>query len=221
MISPSPTQQQPEHEVKPEEKKIRSTPAKRKAGQTPAARFVKAILRPVLKGIYYLLRGMRDYKIITLIISLLLLGSIAAASYWITGELPFGIGADPFNFHVHGRSVGGDHVKNWLFALRDGDTTTMSLIQSELIMTTPPDPNQLASQFSQPKGNLTWKAVNVIGVYSESDTTVDSFVEVDLATNGPGGSNSGILIWHFTTLQQDGRILYIDLVSFRKPLPSQ
>jgi len=219
LVSPSPTQQQPDHEVKPEEKKVKSTPARRRLGETSLARFVKAILRPIFKGLYYLFRAMGSHKLVTLILILLLLASSSIATYLTTGALPFGIGSDPFHaFNVRGNGS-GDHVKNWLYALRDGDATSLSLIQAELAMSQPPDPNQLVQQFSQPKTHLTWKAINVIGLYTESDTTVESFVEVDLSTNGPGGSVSGIVIWHFTTLpQQQGRLLFIDLVTFRKPL---
>ena len=218
MISPSPTQQQPGRDMEPGPKKVKFTPARKRAGETPLALAAKAVFRPIIKFLYYVLRAMGNHKSITLALIVLLLGSIAITNYFSTGQLPLGIGSDPFNFHVHGKNGGGDHVKNWLYALRDGNVASLSLIQSELIMSQPPDPNQLVSQFSQPKANLTWKAINVIGVYSESDTTIDSFVEVDLSSTGPGGVVSGILIWHFTTLQQDGRLLFIDLVSFRKPL---
>src|SRR6266487_22817 len=214
LVSPSPTQQQPDHDVKPEEKKVKLTPIRKRTGQTPVALFVKAIFRPIFKGIYYLLQAMSNHNLVALILILLLLGSSSIATYLTTGAWPLGIGSDPFHaFNVHGNGS-GDHVKNWLYDLRDGNATAMSLVQSELIMPQPPDPNQLVQQFSEPKAHLTWKTINVIGVYTESDTTVESFVEVDLSANGPGGAVSGIMIWHFTTLpQQQGRILLIDLVS--------
>lgn len=219
LASPSPTQQRPERDLKPEEKKVKSTPARKRTGQTPLAQFIKAIFRPIFKGVYFLLRAIRDHKLITLILIIVLLGSSTLATYLTTGALPFGIGSDPFHaFNIHGNGS-SDHEKNWLYDLRDGNTTAMTLIESELIMSQPPDPTQLVQQFSQPKAHLTWKAINVIGVYTEADTTVESFVEVDLSANGPGGSVDGILIWHFTTLPQDqGRLLFIDLVSFRKPI---
>jgi hypothetical protein len=191
--SPSPTQQPPDPDIKPEEKKVRSTPARRRAGQTPAALFVKAIFRPIFKGIYYLLRGIRTHKLVTLAIVVLLLISVFATSYFSTGLLPFGIGHDQFDFHVNGKNGGGDLVKNWLYALRDGDVATLSLLQKDISQ--PQDPNQLVSQFSQAKAHLTWKTINVISAFSESDTTVDSFVEVDLSATGPGGNTSGIVIF--------------------------
>ncbi len=81
------------------------------------------------------------------------------------------------------------------------------------------NPDQLVSQFSQTKAHLAWKSINVAGVYTESDTTVDSFVEVDLSATGPGGNVSGLMIWHFVTITQGGEfLLNVNLVDFRAPL---
>lgn len=217
MISPSPTQQQPGSDNRPEPKKVKSTPSRKRTGQTQTALFFKAVFRPIFKGIYYLLRAIRSHKLATLIVLVLLLASISATSYLSTGLFPFGIGSDPFNFHVHGTNGGGDKVKNWLYALRDGDARTLSLIDKD--MSQPPDPTQLIGQYSQAKTHLTWKVINVTGVYSESDGTVDSFVEVDLSATGPGGNVSGLMIWHFVTLSQGGDfLLNVNLVDFRAPL---
>ena len=215
--SPSPTQQPPDPDVKPAEKKVRSTPARKRSGQAPAALFFKAIFRPIFKGIYYLLRGIRTNKLVTLGIVVLLLVSVFATSYFSTGLLPFGIGHDQFDFHINGKNGGGDLVKNWLYALRDGNVTQLSLLRKDISQ--PQDPNQLVSQFSQAKAHLTWKTINVISAYSESDTTVDSFVEVDLSATGPGGNTSGIVIFHFVTLSSQGEfLLKADPVVFRAPL---
>ncbi len=215
MLSPSPTQQPPQPE--PEKKKIASTPIRPRTGQTPLALFVKGIFRPIFKGIYYLLRAISKHKLVTLALILLFLASSSVATYVTTGVLPFGIGNDPFNFHVRGGNGGGDAVKNWLYALRDGDATAMSL--NERFISQPPDPTQLISQYSQAKAHLTWKTINVVAVYPESDGTIDSFVAVDLSATGPGGSVTGILIWHFVTVQaQGGVIINIHLVDFRAPL---
>ena len=219
IVSPTPTQPQPEpeREVKPEEKKVKATPIRRRTGETPTALFVKAIFRPIFKGLYYLLRAIGSHTAVSFTLIVLLLASLVATNYFATGQLPFGVGSDPFNFHVHGGNGGGDKVKNWLYALRDGDIATMSLLEKD--MSQPPDPKQLVGQFSQPQGHLTWKASNVMGVYSESDSTVDSFVEVDLSATGPGGNVSGILIWHFTTITSGQEFLInISLLDFRAPL---
>ncbi len=217
LSSPSPTQQPPERDVQPAEKKVGSTPARRRPGQSPAALFIKAIFHPIFKGIYYLLQTIRSHKLASLAIVVLLLISIAATSYFSTGQFPFGIGNDPFDFHVHGINGGGDLVQNWLYYLRNGEVTKMSWLQKDISQ--PPDPNQLVGQFSQARAHLNWKTINVIGVYSEADTTVDSFVEVDLSASGPGGNTSGMVIFHFVTVNSNGEhLIGVDIVSFRAPV---
>lgn len=215
MISPSPTQQPPQTPT-PEQKVVRSTPLRKRRGETPFALAIKAVMRPPLKGLYYLIQAIRTHKLATLGIILLLLISMSVTTFFTTGSFPFGIGSDPFNFHIAGNNGGGDHIKNWLYALRDGDSTKLQLIQAELNMSQPPDPNQLISTYSQTQAHIKWTSINVIGVYSEPDTTVESFVAVDFTATGPGGSSTGVMIWHFTTLPSSGgRLLEIDLVSTR------
>ncbi len=215
MISPSPTQQPPERTT-PEEKKVEYA-SRQRAGQTPAARFVKAIFRPIFRGIYYLLRGMRNHKLVTLIMILLILGSAIGVNYAVSGQWPFGIGNDPFNFHVKGGNGGGQQVQNWLYDMRDGNIAALELLDKN--MSQPPDVQTLVGQYSQSKGHLTWKNINVLSVFQESDTTIDSFVQVDLSATGPGGNTSGYLIWHFVTVSQSGGILInATLVDFRPSL---
>src|SRR5215472_5955553 len=218
MLSPSPTQQPPVPPTPaPEKKEVALTPIKPRMGEAPLALFVKGIFRPIFKGIYYLLRGISKHKLVTLVFILILLASSSIVTYVTTGTLPLGIGNDPFNFHIRGGNGGGDAVKNWLYAVRDGDATAVSLNQR--FVQQPPNPDQLINQFSEKKAHLTWKSINVIGVYSEADSTIDSFVEVDLSATGPGGSVSGILVWHFTTVQaQGGVIINVSVVDFRAPL---
>jgi hypothetical protein len=217
MLSPTPTQQKPESQ-EPKQKVVKSTPSRRRTGETPLARFVKAILRIPLKGLYYVVTGIRTHRLLTLVILLLLVISVSVTNFVTTGSFPLGIGSDPFNFHVRGSNGGGDQVKNWLYAVRDGNASTITLLDRYLSQ--PPDPNQLITSYSQSKAHLTWKAINVIGVYSESDTTVDSFVEVDLSATGPGGPVTGMMLWHFTTanLSAGPGIINVNLVDFRAPL---
>jgi len=216
MISPSPTQRPPEQTTEPEPKKVEYTPRKR-AGQSPGALFVKGIFRPIFKGIYYLLRAIRNHKLVTFVMILLILGSAIAANFVVTGGWPFGIGNDQFNFHIHGTNGGGEQVQNWLYALRDGNTAQLALLDKN--MSQPPDPQQLVTQFSQPQGHLNWKTITVLSVFQESDTTIDSFVEVDLSAPGPGGSVSAYIIWHFVTVSQNGGILIsVNTVDFRPSL---
>jgi hypothetical protein len=222
MISPSPTQQPPQAPAPEGGRKVRSTSVRKRRGDTRAARFVKAILRPPIKLIYYLIQSMRGHKLATLGILLLLVISVFATTYVTTGSLPYGIGSDPFNFQVNGSEAGGDQVKNWLYALRDGDATKLSLVQSQLAMSQPPDPSQLIAQYSQPQGHLIWNSIDVINTYSEPDTTEDVFVAVDFTSPGPGGGDHGVMIWHFVTLpSQQGRLISVDLIPPRQFLQTQ
>ncbi len=215
--SPSPTQQPPERDDQPADRRVKLTPARRRTGQSPAALFIKAIFRPIFKGIYYLLQAIKNHKLATLAIVVLLLISISATSYFSTGQFPFGIGNDQFNFHVHGSNGGGDLVRNWLYALRDGDATTLSLLQKDISQ--PPDPNTLIGQYGQEKAHVNWKAINVVGIYSEADTTVDSFVAVQLSASGPGGSTSGEAIFHFVTVNSNGEhLIAVDVLPLRPSL---
>ena len=212
--SPSPTQKPPQQSEQEPKKVVRSTLARRRAGQTPPALFVKALLRPIFKGLYYLLTAIRKHKLLTFLVILLLFVSSSLVSYFETGQAPFGIGYDQFNFHIHGTNGGGDQVKNWLYALRDDDATAIAFL--DRFISTPPDPNQLTAQFSEKAAHLTWKNITVVGVNQEADTTIDSLVEVDLSTNGPGGSVTGFLVVHFVTVaQQGGAIVGVDVLPVR------
>ena len=217
MLSPSPTQQPPV-QTKPEQKTVRSTPARQRPGQSPTARFFKAIFRPILKALYYVLRWIVSHFPLAILVVFLLLASIFATTYFTTGQFPYGLGSDQFNFHVRGTDGGGTAVKNWVYALRDGNTSTLDLLDKN--MSQPPDSTQLASQFSQSKAHLTWKDITVLSASSQTDGTVDSFVQVNLSATGPGGDTSGIAIWHFTTIDQGGQefILKVNTVDFRAPL---
>ncbi len=214
----SPTQQPPAPTTPEEKRTVRSTPIRRDRGQTPTARFVKAVFRPILKVLYYVLHGIATHFPLAILVLFLFLASIFATTYFTTGQFPFGIGNDQFNFHVRGTDGGGIAVKNWLYALRDGDETTLSLLDKNISQ--PPDPTQLTTQFSQSKAHLTWKDITVLNASSQADGTVDSFVQVNLSATGPGGDTSGIVILHFTTIASTGQefILKVNIVDFRAPL---
>jgi hypothetical protein len=202
-----------------EQKQPRVTRKRPRLGETRGARIIKAILRPPIKLFYYIISWIRGHKLTTLGLVLLFLASGTLTNYEVTGEWPLGIGVDQFNFHIKGGDGGGDKVKDWLYALRDGDVATMNLLESTLIMAQPPDPSQLVSQFSEKQTNLVWQDIHVVGVYQQSDTTVDSLVSITLAARGPGGGTKGFLLWHFTTVAQNGGVLLtIDLVNFRNSL---
>jgi hypothetical protein len=225
MISPSPTQLPPTQIPTPiseyqspliaEHKPVRATPVKRRIGETRTARILKAILRPPLKILYYLSSWTQRHRVSSLGIILLLLLSIGATTYYLTGELPFGIQHDPFNFAYDGGKGEGTLVQSWLYALRDGDTTHLQLLDKD--MSQPPDPSQLVAQFSQTKTHLTWGEANVIAVHQEQDMTVDSFVQIPLTAKGPGSTAKGMALLHFVTASANGQnvLLGADVISLR------
>ncbi len=201
MLSPSPTQSPPPPPP------VQKTNLKVRPGQTPAARFVKALFRPFIKLLYYTIMLIRKNGLVSIGVIVLLLVSISATLYFTTGRLPLGIADDPYNFHINGGDGGGTKVKDWLYALRDGDSTQLRYLEKD--MSQPTDPQQLISTYSPSKTHLTWKAEHVLGVYQQDDTTVDSFVQVDLSANGPGGETTGIVIWHFITVSSNGQDLLL------------
>ena len=211
--SPSPTRKPSEPSEQEQTKTVRDTPVKKRTGQAPAALFVKAIFRPILKGLYYLIRGMRSHKLVTLLMILLILGSATAVNYYRTGQLPFGIGYDPYDFQINGGNGGGEKISNWLHALREGDAPTIQLLDT--FISQPPDAQALVNQFS--KQHFNWVNINRLSVAAESDATIDSFWEVDLANTGPGGPVVGYLMIHFVTVasQSGDVIIAVDVLPFR------
>ena len=218
MLSQLPTQR-PSEQPEPAPKKVVSSPKKRRAGQGPVARFIKAIFRPIFKGLYYFLQGIRNHKLVALLALLLLVGTAIVVNGVITKNWPFIGTPDPVQSLTQHDQASGNNVRGWLYALRDGNANVMTGYQQGLIMQTPPDVNQLINSFSQAKANVTWKTISVLSVYNEPDTTLDSFIKVDVTIPGQSGPGGAVLILHFVTLpQQSGRILFIDVVSYRQLL---
>jgi|SRR5450755_338075 len=207
MLTPSPTQQPPSV-PEPEKGEKYSLPSRK--GAQPFGLFLKAIFRPILKGFYYIIRFMGSHKLLTLLLLILLIGSGIFTSFLVTKQGPFGIGNDPFQLRVDGKLVGGgDNIRNWLYHLRDGNAVALSLDDKDISQ--PPDPTQLISQYSQPGANLEWKDINVLSSYQQSDTTVDTFVSVDLAAKGPGGQTKGVILFHFVTVSQGSSAVLIEV----------
>lgn len=196
---------------------VKSTPIYR-PGQSPTARAIKAIFRPILKALYYSIQWIRKHGALSLIAFVLLIGSIFATSYYTTGDLPFRIGQDPYNFNIHGTDGGGPLVQNWLYALRDGNVTTLALLSKNI--SPQPDIQGYVNQYSQAKSGLQWGDPTVIKAYQENDTSIDSFVEINLSASGPGGETKGYLIIHFVTISANGQDLLLGatVVDFRAPL---
>jgi hypothetical protein len=209
-----------EHEVAPN-KPVLATPAKRRIGETQGALVTKAILRPFFKFLYYLSSWIRTYKLASLGILLLLAISISATNYCITGELPFGVNHDPFDFPYDGGKGEGGLVKSWVYALQKGDITHLALLDQNIPQSQTTDPAQLASQYSETKAHLTWGTPDVIAVYQQPDSTIDSLVQIPLSTKTPGTPVKAILLIHFVTASVNGQnaLLGVDVMPLR-PLQS-
>jgi hypothetical protein len=239
MTSPAPTQPlptqtpvlTPENKVttmteyeSAQKKPVRATPVRRRIGETRSAHIIKAILRPPFKFLYYLSSWTKTHKLASLGILLLLGISIGTTYYYATPthELPFGINHDPFDFPYDGGKGEGVIVKDWLYALKNGDTTHLALLEQNLPQGQTTDPAQLVSQYSEAKAHLTWGDVDVISVHQQPDSTIDSFVQIPLSTKGPGTSVKAILLIHFVTASVNGQgpaLLGVDPMPLR-PLAS-
>ncbi len=221
MISPSPTRQPPAPQ--PEQKKVSSTPSGRRLGRTPAALFVKSMLRPIFRGIYYLLQLIKGHKLATLALILVLLASSSVTTYVTTGSWPF-VSVDPLLPIAATDLNSANHIRNWLYALHDGNASKMQAVQADMLQTTlQPDPASLVGQYG-PQTGITWVSISVIAVHTAVDrTTLDSFVEVDLAAPAATKDTiSSIVIFHFTTVPAaKGRIFVIDVLAPRQYLPGQ
>ncbi len=224
ITQPPPTllpEPQPEakRDLPPGKRPIRATPLKKRMGETPAALFTKSILRVPIKGLYYLITGIRKHKLLSFIALVMLIASISLTTFFTTGAWPLGIGSDPFQFRTqNGQAMdkAGDHVRNWVYALREGNVTMLSLLNSELIQSQPPDPQQLVNSFS--KAHVGWGDISV-STLTESDSTVDCLVSIAISTSGPGGKVNGTLLIHFTTYPPaNGRLLFVDVFGIRPTL---
>src|SRR5437660_2293191 len=98
MISSSPTQQSPTPSDPPASKQPepKTSSSRRRPGESPEALFIKSILRPIVKGIYYLLRAIQGHKLLTVLAIVLLLASTFITTFVTTNQLAFGIASDLF-----------------------------------------------------------------------------------------------------------------------------
>jgi hypothetical protein len=217
MISPPPAQSSPSQEAPATERKyVGSTPARKRIGQTPAALLIKAIFRPLFKGLYYTMRWVGSHKLVSLLALLLLVGSIFVTSILSTGKTPLGNGSDVVKQAANSHPNLSPYVQNWLVALRDGDINNLEQLEKNLSQSAPP-PNTASwvLEFSQSRAQTSWQSVNVISITNGPDKAVDTFVEVQLQLSQNAGGNKALAIYHFVTDPLSGRIIFIDLVQAR------
>ncbi len=220
MLSPSPTQPPPVQTAPvpalPEPKQVKLTPARRRAGQAPLARAIKAIFRPILKLLYYIIRWIRAHKLATLLAILLLVGSIFLTSYFVTKTMPF-FGPDQVEKSVKGNPQLSPDVKAWILALRSGDVGTMKALDKGVITTQPPDDASYVLEFSEQQAQTKWTAVKLLGINTSTDGVVETFLEVDFTAPASAGGGNIVTFWHFTTAPS-GRILALNFDTGRQSI---
>lgn len=225
---PSPPNMYPpavEQETTPATKKVAMTPSRRRLGETPAARAIKAILRPIFKALYYAIAWIRTHKLVMLIAIVLLAASIVLTTYFTTGALPFSssnsASGNSAQQNIQGNPQISPYIQQWLVALQNGDFNSMLTIEKMLPTTNvPPDNGAYLTQYSQKYAGVTWTKVAVTNS-TAPDGTIDTYVTIDMTLPATTTTAAGkmIVVWHFTTVPQvAGRLLQIDFVSARQSL---
>lgn len=202
-----------------------STPARRRAGQTPLARFVKAIFRPIFKILYYIIRWMRGHFLVVLAAIVLLVGSLLFTSYFLTGALlPFSTTDTTIQQDLTSSNPQvSPNIQSWITALRDGDAGTMLNLQKSIsARAKQPDSSLYIMQFSEKQGQVKWTNASVTSIKTAADGMVDTFVEVDMtSTNANTNGAKMMAFWHFITAPltsptSGGQILTIEYISTRQ-----
>src|ERR1700738_4420127 len=157
MISPSPTQPStgqvvPAQQPEADRRGIAPSPAPGKPEPKRRGSVLKAILRPILKVLYYTIKWIRAHKIAALLATLLLLASIFVTTYVRTGNMPLVSSPNSVRDSIQSNPQLSDDVRNWLLALRSGNIDTMLSIQKSINRSTrPPDSALYVLQFSEPR----------------------------------------------------------------------
>ncbi len=177
---------------------------------------IKAILRPILKAFYYVIKWIRAHKIAAFAAIILLLASIFATSYFVTGSVPLTNNSNGVKNSVQKNPQLSDDVKNWILALQNGDIPLMLSIQKSINPSTrPPDAALYVLEFSEPRGQVKWTNVDVTSIKTAPDGVVDTYVEIDMTIPAQSnGATKAITLWHFAT-DPAGRIYMLDYVSVR------
>ena len=190
------------------------SPSKARAGQGLLASIIKAILRPPLKAIYYTLRWIRLHRLAALLALALLLASVFATSYIVTGNPPFAQ-SNTISHDLQESVDLNQNIKNWLLALRTGDIATMKELEGTMLSSA--DTGAYELQFSEQYAQVQWDNVKLTGMSLGPDNGIDTFLELDQTETINGTAVEGIYFWHFTT-DVKGNILFIDVIPARHTL---
>ncbi|GCE26041.1 hypothetical protein KDA_15250 [Dictyobacter alpinus] len=215
-VAPPPSQIEPANAEQP---RVALTPARKRVGQSPFALVIKAILRPIFKLLYYVIRWIRTHKLVTLLALILLLASIFATTYFASGQTPLSSSSNSLQQSVQSNPDLSPDVQTWLLALRAGDINTMLAVQKAMSASTrPPDSSLYVLQFSEKYAPVKWTNVAVTSINKAPDGLIDTFIETDISStssaSGTSTTTNSVVLWHFSTTPS-GRIFLLDYVSGR------
>ncbi|MBA2679856.1 MAG: hypothetical protein H0U76_15850 [Ktedonobacteraceae bacterium] len=158
------------------------------------------------------------HRIAALLALLLLLASIFATSYFVTGRSPVESDTNSVRDSIVNNPQLSDDVKAWLLSLRDDNLDRMVSVEKSINPSTrPPDTALYLLQFSEARAQVKWTNVTLTSIKTAPDGLVDSYVEVDMTPSpsiqAQGGTRT-VVLWHFST-DPAGRIYLLDYVSSR------
>lgn len=188
---------------------------RKRTGETPLARGIKAVLRPILKALYFILTWIRNHRIIALLALILLIGSIFLTSYLTIG-FPASSGTVQKSLTTTTPQL-SPNVAGWLGALQAGDGTTMVKLQKSISASTQqPDSAIYILQFGEKQGQMKWTDAHVDSIRTAADGAVDTFIEVSMTSTASSTNGAQLLtFWHFVTAPS-GQILQIEFITSRQ-----
>jgi hypothetical protein len=220
---PSPTQPPPVQTTTPlpqltppkvEQPVTREYHTRRRAGETPVARGIKAILRPILKLLYFILSWIKNHKIVALLALILLVGSVFLTSYFTTG---FPAQPNAVQQNLTSTPQLSPNIAAWLGALQTGDGATMINMQKSISASTKqPDSAIYILQFGEKQAQMKWTSASVDSIKPAADGAIDTFIEISMTSTASTTNGTKLLtFWHFVTAP-GGQILQIENVSTRQ-----
>lgn len=180
---------------------------------TESAKVTRAILRPIIKLFYYLIRVIRSHKWLTLLAILLLIASISLTSFFSTGLWPLGIGNTRY---AEIESVAGPRVASWLEAVRTGDASFVDLLQQEIPATSRFAAQDIIAAFGENEAHIKWDSLALVGQSRTDDTMQHTFIQINYTISSGNTEIKSSAIWYFYTYTiptRDGQLALVQLVS--------
>jgi hypothetical protein len=192
-------------------REVKPTQTRTPPGKSSLALMIKAILRPPLKIIYYILRWGETHKVLACILLMLLLGGIVGTNYaLITNQSSTRV--DTITQSLKRNVDLSQNIRQWLIALRSGDIPAMQMLEQTMLRSA--DTGAYALQFSEPYAHIQWDNISLASMSQGPDHRIDTLLELDVNETLNGTKAEGIYFWHFTT-NTLGQILFIDVLPGR------